>query len=183
MLAGRRWARTCIGRSGRRGLGPAMVAEGRRGPRPAMVAAVTFRPHEGGTRTDEADGDGRTVAVVQLSPVATMTSRPGAPRSAALCLKQRVRAGPLAPRPCGRFCARMDGMKVTDVEAAALKLKPAERADLAAKLLESLEVLSDEENEQQWAEEAARRDAELDADPSRARTADDVFRDAKARLG
>jgi len=76
----------------------------------------------------------------------------------------------------------MDCMKVTDVEAAALKLLPTERADLAAKLLESLEVLSDEENEQQWAEEAARRDAELDADPSRARAADDVFRDARARL-
>ena len=34
-----------------------------------------------------------------------------------------------------------------------------------------------------WLEEARRRDAELDADPSRGRPAEDAFRDARARLG
>ncbi|MBI2892888.1 MAG: addiction module protein [Deltaproteobacteria bacterium] len=74
-------------------------------------------------------------------------------------------------------------MKVSDLEAEALKLAPAERADLAAKLLESLETLSEEENELSWAEEAARRDAEIDADADHARPADEVFRHARDRLG
>lgn len=74
-------------------------------------------------------------------------------------------------------------MKVSDLEAEALKLDPADRARLAAKLLESLDALSEEENERLWVEEATRRDAELDANPSRGRPAEDVFRDAKARLG
>lgn len=73
-------------------------------------------------------------------------------------------------------------MKVADLEAEALKLGPAERADLAARLLESLDSLSDEECERLWIEEAKRRDAELDLDPGRARPAEDVFRDAKARI-
>jgi hypothetical protein len=74
-------------------------------------------------------------------------------------------------------------VKVSDLEAEALKLDPADRARLAAKLLESLDALSEEENERLWVEEATRRDAELDTDPSRGRPAEDVFRDAKARLG
>ena len=53
-------------------------------------------------------------------------------------------------------------MSVEEIEAQALKLGPKARARLAGKLLESLEDLSDEENEQLWAEEAERRDAELD---------------------
>jgi hypothetical protein len=40
----------------------------------------------------------------------------------------------------------------------------------------------DEENMRFWLEEAARRDAELGADPSRGRPAESVFRDARARL-
>jgi hypothetical protein len=40
-----------------------------------------------------------------------------------------------------------------------------------------------EENRRLWIEEALRRDAEFNADPSRGRTAADVFRDARARLG
>ena len=73
-------------------------------------------------------------------------------------------------------------MKVTDLEAEALKLRPAERAELAAKLLESLEALSDEENEHLWTEEAARRDAEIDAGAGETRPAGEVFHDARARL-
>ncbi|HEU4404587.1 MAG TPA: addiction module protein [Polyangiaceae bacterium] len=73
-------------------------------------------------------------------------------------------------------------MKLPDLEAEALKLPVGERARLAQTLLESLDALSDEEHRQLWAEEAARRDAELDADPSRGRPAEAVVRDARARL-
>lgn len=74
------------------------------------------------------------------------------------------------------------GVNVADLEAEALKLDPADRARLAERLLESLETLSEEENERIWLEEAARRDADLDADPSKGRSAEDVLRDARARL-
>ena len=77
----------------------------------------------------------------------------------------------------------MLAVNLPDLEAEALKLPAAERARLAEILLESLDALSDEENARLWVEEAARRDAELDADPSRGRPAADVFRDARARLG
>lgn len=73
-------------------------------------------------------------------------------------------------------------MNLPDLEAEALKLPVAERARLAETLLESLDALSEEENRRLWVEEAARRDAELDADPSRGRPAAEVFRDARARL-
>ncbi|XXX41789.1 addiction module protein [Sorangium sp. So ce117] len=68
------------------------------------------------------------------------------------------------------------------MEAEALKLPVAERARLAETLLASLDELSEEEHRRLWTEEATRRDAELDADPSRGRSAEDVFRDAHERL-
>ena len=73
-------------------------------------------------------------------------------------------------------------MTIEELEAQALKLDPRARARLAGKLLKSLEDLSDEENAQLWAEEAARRDADLDAHPRSGRPADEVLRDARARL-
>ncbi len=73
-------------------------------------------------------------------------------------------------------------MDVHELEAEALKLEPHERAHLAEKLLESLETLSQEENEELWLEEAARRDADLDADPTKGRRAEDVLHDARARF-
>lgn len=73
-------------------------------------------------------------------------------------------------------------MNLPDLEAEALKLPVVERARLAETLLESLEALSEDEHRHLWTEEARRRDAELDADPSRGRPAEDVFRDAQARL-
>lgn len=73
-------------------------------------------------------------------------------------------------------------MNLADLEAEALKLPAAERARLAETLLKSLDALTDEENRHLWIEEATRRDAELDIDYSRARSAEDVFRDARARL-
>lgn len=73
-------------------------------------------------------------------------------------------------------------MSIDNIEAEALKLDPRARARLAKKLLESLETLSDEENERLWAEEADRRDADWDSASSSARPAVDVFRDARAKL-
>ena len=74
-------------------------------------------------------------------------------------------------------------MNLPDLESEALKLPAAERARLAEILLESLDALSDAENQRLWAEEAQRRDAALDHDPTLAQAARDVFREARARLG
>lgn len=73
-------------------------------------------------------------------------------------------------------------MSIDEIESAALKLAAADRARLAERLLESLEQLSDEENAKLWAEEAIRRDKEWDADPTAGRPAQDVMRDAFAKL-
>lgn len=73
-------------------------------------------------------------------------------------------------------------MSIDEVEAEALKLDPQDRARLAKKLLESLETLTDEENERLWAEEADRRDTDWDTAPGSARPAADVLRDARAKL-
>ncbi|BAS28721.1 addiction module protein [Limnochorda pilosa] len=73
-------------------------------------------------------------------------------------------------------------MTVEKLESEALKLDPGARAKLAAKLLLSLEELSDAENEQLWAEEAQRRHDELVAGTAGERPSADVFRDARARL-
>ena len=73
-------------------------------------------------------------------------------------------------------------MGIEEIEPEALKLDPQARARLARKLLESLETLSDEENERVWAEEAHRRDADWDSAPGSGRPAADVLRDARAKL-
>ena len=73
-------------------------------------------------------------------------------------------------------------MSAEKLETEALKLAPDDRARLAEKLLLSLENLSDEENATLWAEEAKRRDQAWDSDPTIGRPAEDVFRDARARL-
>ena len=73
-------------------------------------------------------------------------------------------------------------MSIDEIEAAILKLAPSDRARLADKLLESLEQLSTEENERLWAQEAIRRDQELDGDPASGRPSADVLRDAFAKL-
>jgi hypothetical protein len=71
---------------------------------------------------------------------------------------------------------------LADLEAEVLKLPRAARARLAERLLESLEALSEEENQEVWLHEAARRDADLEADPARGRAAEDVLRDVRARV-
>ncbi len=76
----------------------------------------------------------------------------------------------------------MAGMSIEELESEAMKLDPKARARLAGKLLESLETLSEEESERLWAEEAERRDSDLDSDEDDGRAADDVLRDARNRL-
>ena len=73
-------------------------------------------------------------------------------------------------------------MGIEELEAAALKLEPKARARLAGRLLESLEDLSSEENARVWAEEAQRRADALEAGSLASRSAEDVFRDAQARI-
>jgi hypothetical protein len=74
-------------------------------------------------------------------------------------------------------------VNLADLQTEALKLPTADRARLAEKLLESLDGLSDDETRLLWLDEARRRDAELDAEPTGERAAEDVFRAARARLG
>lgn len=73
-------------------------------------------------------------------------------------------------------------MSIEELEAEALRLDPKARARLAGKLLESLESLSEKENARLWAEEAQRRDAEMDAKPDSGCSATEVFREARAKL-
>lgn len=73
-------------------------------------------------------------------------------------------------------------MTVEQVESEALKLNPKARAELAEKLLKSLEALSEEEIMRLWAEEALRRDAELDSGTASMRDSEDLFKDARTRI-
>ena len=73
-------------------------------------------------------------------------------------------------------------MSIDEFETAALKLAPSVRARLAAKLLESLETLSDDENLLLWVAEAQRRDDSWDATGATGHPAAAVFLDARSRL-
>lgn len=77
---------------------------------------------------------------------------------------------------------RIRPMSLSEVEATALKLEPRARARLAGRLLESLDELSPDENARLWLEEAQRRADALDAGTLSSRSAEDVFRDAQARI-
>jgi putative addiction module component (TIGR02574 family) len=68
-----------------------------------------------------------------------------------------------------------------DIAAEALELPLAARAELASQLLESLDDLSEEENDQLWAKEADRRYAEYKAGNIEAISADTVFARLRAR--
>lgn len=70
-----------------------------------------------------------------------------------------------------------------ELEVELRKLDPRERARFAAVLLNSLEELSNEENARLWAEEAERRHDDLRADNTLGRSATDVFREIRERLG
>src|SRR3954453_21647213 len=71
------------------------------------------------------------------------------------------------------FAAMSRDPKTIAAEALGLPLKA--RAELARELLDSLDNLSEEENDQLWAEEAERRYAEYKAGNIRASDADEVF--------
>ena len=73
-------------------------------------------------------------------------------------------------------------MSIKEVEMVALKLGSKDRARLASRLLESLENLSDEENEIVWAQEAERRDVAWNRSSDGRRTASSVLRKARAKL-
>ncbi len=73
-------------------------------------------------------------------------------------------------------------MTVKEIEKQLLKLNARSRAKLAEKLLRSLDELSEAENEQLWVKEALRRHEELVNGKVRARSANEVFKSARARL-
>lgn len=68
-----------------------------------------------------------------------------------------------------------------DIAAEALELPLTARAELASQLLDSLDDLSEEENDQLWAQEAERRYAEYKAGKIEAVPADDVFARLRSR--
>jgi hypothetical protein len=76
----------------------------------------------------------------------------------------------------------MASMNIEELESQALRLDPKCRARLAERLLGSLEELSDEERAQLWAEEAQRRDVQMDAEPESGRPAAEVFREARSKV-
>lgn len=71
--------------------------------------------------------------------------------------------------------------KFKDITAEALELPLAARAELAKQLLDSLEDISEEENEKLWAEEAERRYAEFKKGKTKAVPAEQVFARARSR--
>jgi putative addiction module component (TIGR02574 family) len=71
--------------------------------------------------------------------------------------------------------------ELKDIVAEALDLPLTARAELASQLLESLDDLSEEENEQLWAREAERRYAEYRAGKIEAVPAEEVFQRLRAR--
>jgi hypothetical protein len=73
-------------------------------------------------------------------------------------------------------------MSVEEFVAEALRLDPETRTRVAEQLLQSLYEPLDRDIERAWAEEATRRNAEWDNDPSVARLVADVLRDARSRL-
>jgi len=68
-----------------------------------------------------------------------------------------------------------------DIAAEALDLPLTARAELASQLLDSLDDVSEEENEQLWAQEAERRYAEYKAGRITAAPADEVFARLRSR--
>ena len=68
-----------------------------------------------------------------------------------------------------------------EIAAEALQLPLTSRAELASQLLDSLEDLSEKENEQLWAQEAERRYAEYKAGSIEAVPAEEVFARMRAR--
>ena len=74
-------------------------------------------------------------------------------------------------------------MATDDIEARLLQLDPRARARLAARLLASLDSLSQAERDELWAEEALRRSTDLERETAIGRPAAEVFRSLTAKLG
>lgn len=72
--------------------------------------------------------------------------------------------------------------KLEEIESAALRLERSARARLVEKLLLSLEVHTEAEIEQHWAEEAARRAREMDTGTAVGIPSEQVFESARALL-
>lgn len=70
-----------------------------------------------------------------------------------------------------------------DLTEQALELPLAERAELARQLLDSLEDISEEENDALWAAEAERRYADFKAGEIKAIPAEEVFARLRTRNG
>jgi len=75
------------------------------------------------------------------------------------------------------------GKDLEDIAAEALDLPITARAELATRLLDSLDELSEEENDQLWAREAERRYAEYKAGNIKSVPADEVFARLRSRIG
>jgi putative addiction module component (TIGR02574 family) len=73
-------------------------------------------------------------------------------------------------------------MTASQLVAEALKLDPQDRAEVAQKLLESLDDLSEAELDALWLAEAERRDCALDTGELRSIPADQVFAEIRSRL-
>jgi putative addiction module component (TIGR02574 family) len=73
-------------------------------------------------------------------------------------------------------------MKVQEIEKEALQLSSRERALLAEHLIGSLEADTDPDAERHWIEESERRYAEYKAGRVKAIPADQVFKNARAKL-
>jgi putative addiction module component (TIGR02574 family) len=71
--------------------------------------------------------------------------------------------------------------KPEDIIAEALHLPIKQRAELASRLLDSLDELSEEESDRLWAEEAERRYADYKAGNIDAVPADEVFARLRSR--
>ena len=73
-------------------------------------------------------------------------------------------------------------MNIAELEAEVMKLDLSTRADLAEKLLRSLDSLTDAENEALWAEEAERRAEELRSGTVAALDGEDVLRQSDSMV-
>ncbi|PKM12683.1 MAG: addiction module antitoxin RelB [Gammaproteobacteria bacterium HGW-Gammaproteobacteria-3] len=73
-------------------------------------------------------------------------------------------------------------MNIETISHEALLLPPRERAQLAERLLSSLDTLTEAEIEQLWFQEAARRADEMNKGRAQRISADVVYREARALL-
>jgi len=74
-------------------------------------------------------------------------------------------------------------MNLVQIESEVLSLPIQDRAALVQRLILSLEEISEPEFEHLWAEESARRVAELDASKVQAISGEEVAKKARALLG